>query len=348
MQKEKAMELIDRYVAEVGRHLPPRQRADIEAELRSLLMDSLEARSQGEPAQKDVISLLLEFGHPQKVAYSYWPEGQYLIGPSLYPLFRMVAGIALLVVVIVQLVLLGVAVVFQPEALPVRGFLDDFVPTIVSVFGWVVLGFALMQRLNIRPKIGEEDWDPFNLPPIENPEPFSQVGTVIEIAMGLVLIVLLAMLPEQLPQVLPAGVQVYISPVLIQYLPLLVLSIALGVGLNVILLWRGKWETGTRLAKIVLNLFGIGVLALLISGHTAWLVEHNAAGFLTAIQRLPESGQFSPTDTQILSMQLYRMVFIVALLATLVDTIQVGWRLIKSMFEHSSVPTYPSGTPSAG
>jgi len=166
--------------------------------------------------------------------------------------------------------------------------------------------------------------------------------------MGLVFVVLLSMLPEQLPQVLPTNMQVYISPILVQFLPLLVLSIVLGVGLNVILLWRGKWETGTRLAKIALNLFGIGVLALLISAHNAWLVEHNAAGFFTAIQRLPESGQFNPADTQIFSMQIYRMVFIVALLATLVDTAQIGWRLIKSLFERSSVPSFPSGTPSAG
>lgn len=342
------MELIDRYVAEVGRHLPPRQRADIEAELRSLLVDSLEARTEGQPTQKDVVGLLQEFGAPRKIAASYWPEGQYLIGPSLYPLFRMVAGIVLLVVVIVQLVLLGVALVFRPEALPVRGFVDDFVPTIVSGFGWVVLAFAIMQRLNVRPKTDEEGWDPLSLPPAQDLEPFSRVGTGIEIALGLVFVVLLSMLPEQLPQMLPANVQVYISPILVQYLPLLVLSVVLGVGLNVILLWRGKWETSTRLAKMFLNLFGIAILALLISTHNAWLVEHNAAGFFTAIQRLPESGQFSSADTQILSMQLYRMVFIIALLATLVDTVRIGWHLVKSLFERSGAPSYPSGTTSAG
>jgi len=342
------MELIDRYVAEVGRHLPFRQRADIEAELRSSLIDSLEARTQNQPTNQDIIDLLQEFGPPQKVAASYWPEGQYLIGPNLYPLFRMVAGIALLVVVIVQLVLLGVALVFRPEALPVGGFVDDFVPTIVSVFGWVVLAFAIMQRMNLRPKIDEDDWDPRDLPPTQELEPISRTGTAIEIAMGMGFVVLLSMLPEQLPQVLPPGIQVYISPILVQYLPLLVLSIVLGVGLNVILLWRGKWETSARLAKIALNLFGIGILALLINSHNTWLVEHNSAGFLAAIQRLPESGQFSPTDTQILSMQIYRMVFIIALLATLVDTIQIGWRLIKSLFERSSVPTYPSSSSSAG
>jgi len=343
------MELIDRYVAEVGRHLPARKRADIEAELRSSLIDNLEARSQGEPSQQDVVELLQEFGSPQKIAASYWPEGQYLIGPGLYPLFRMVVGIALLVVVILQLVLLGVALVFRPESLPIWGFLDDFVPTIVSVFGWVVLAFALMQRLGVHPQIEEERWDPRDLPPAQDPEPFSRVGTGIEIALGLVVIVLLSVLPQQLPQVLPSWIQIYISPVLLQYLPLLVFSVVLGVGLNVILLVRGKWETGTRLAKIALNLFGIAILALLIDGHTTWLVEHNAAGFFTSIRRLEQAGQINTQATEIVAMQVYRMVFIVALLGTLVDTLRIGWWLVKHLFGSSGEPSYPSsGATSAG
>jgi hypothetical protein len=343
------MELIDRYVAEVGRHLPARKRADIEAELRSSLIDNMEARSQGEPTQQDVVELLQEVGPPQKMAASYWPEGQYLIGPGLYPLFRMVVGIALLVVIIVQLVLLGVALVFRPESLPVAGFLDDFVPTIVSVFGWVVLAFAVMQRLGVRPQIEEERWDPRDLPPAQDIEPFSPVGTGVEIGLGLVVIVLLTLLPQQLPQVLPPSVQIYISPVLLQYLPLLVLSVVLGVGLNVILLVRGKWETGTQVAKIVLNLFGIGILALLINGHTTWLVEHNAAGFFTAIERLPQGGQINTQAAEIVAMQVYRMVFIVALFGTVIDTLRIGWRLAKHLIGRSGAPSYPSsGATSTG
>ena len=76
------MELIDRYVYDVGRYLPRKNRADIQAELRSLLMDTLESRVKGEPSEEDVVALLKEFGPPEKVAASYWPEGQYLIGPT--------------------------------------------------------------------------------------------------------------------------------------------------------------------------------------------------------------------------------------------------------------------------
>lgn len=63
------MELIERYVHEVGRRLPKKQRADVEAELRSLLMDALEARAgaapaAGAPSEADQAAVLVEFGPP--------------------------------------------------------------------------------------------------------------------------------------------------------------------------------------------------------------------------------------------------------------------------------------------
>jgi len=38
--------LIDNYVSEVGRRLPRKTRSDIEAEIRSILQDMLDERSQ--------------------------------------------------------------------------------------------------------------------------------------------------------------------------------------------------------------------------------------------------------------------------------------------------------------
>jgi hypothetical protein len=112
------MNIIDRYINAVGRHLPNKNKADIQNELRSTLMDALEARHGKETTEEQAATLLKEFGHPEKVAGSYWPEGRYLIGPRLYPLFRMVVGISITVFVIVQLVVYSVAVIFNRESLP--------------------------------------------------------------------------------------------------------------------------------------------------------------------------------------------------------------------------------------
>ena len=68
------MNLIDRYITEVGKHLPRKNRQDIQRELRSTLEDMLADRSEasGQPVDEAMtIALLKEYGSPQKVAASY-------------------------------------------------------------------------------------------------------------------------------------------------------------------------------------------------------------------------------------------------------------------------------------
>jgi len=84
------MNLIDRYIHEVGRFLPRKKRGSIQAELRSSVVDTLEDRYGPEADQDQVEEILLEFGKPRDVASSYHPRGQYLVGPGLFPLFQMV------------------------------------------------------------------------------------------------------------------------------------------------------------------------------------------------------------------------------------------------------------------
>ena len=87
------MDLIERYIAEVGRHLPRKQRVDVQTELRSLLQDMVEDRAQTKVEKADeeiVTAVLLEMGPPQKVAASYQSRPEYLIGPQLYPVYRFV------------------------------------------------------------------------------------------------------------------------------------------------------------------------------------------------------------------------------------------------------------------
>ena len=95
------MNLIDRYVSEVGKNLPLLNgREDIEKELKSTLEDMLEDRVQNSGRTRDEaleIEVLKEYGSPQKVASTYNPH-PYLIGPKLFPFFLFVLKIVLTVV----------------------------------------------------------------------------------------------------------------------------------------------------------------------------------------------------------------------------------------------------------
>ena len=106
------MNLIDRYIVEVGKHLPRKNRADIEAEIRSTLEDMLDERAQGSgPADEaTVLALLKEYGSPREVAATYKTH-QYLIGPRLFPIFETVIRIVLAVVAGASLIGLAVSVV---------------------------------------------------------------------------------------------------------------------------------------------------------------------------------------------------------------------------------------------
>jgi HAAS domain-containing protein len=79
------MNLIDRYIAEVGRHLPEKDRSDIEAEIRSMVEDMLDERSErrhqtGNPVDDKVITKILEqLGDPRLLAARYAPPKRYLI-----------------------------------------------------------------------------------------------------------------------------------------------------------------------------------------------------------------------------------------------------------------------------
>ena len=338
------MELIDRYVHEVGRHLPRKKRADITAELQSTLADTLENQVEGEPTQEDVELLLKEFGPPQRVAASYWPQGQYLIGPSLFPLFRMVVGIALIAFVVVQLVLFGIAVVFNQEILTFLDVLDIFSGLLNSVFmafGIIVIVFAILQYFEVKPEAEDEEWDPSQLPQIEDEETVNRGGRVAEITFSLVIVAILLFLPDKIGFVLNPWSEIILNPVIRTYIPLLIVSILLGVFVDVLLLWRGRWETGTRLAKIGTNLFSIYVLVVLLTGHNAWLAEQGAVGFLSFLDTLSESSFPNQESVLIIGMHGFRLAFSIALIVISIETIGLVYKLIKRLFVRPATISLP-------
>ena len=130
------MNLIDRYVAEVGKNLPQKNRSDIETELHSTLQDMLEERSREtrKPIDDELTAeILKEYGPPAKVAASYQPE-RYLIGPNLFPGFLTVIKVVLPIVAAIALVRLGITL-GQTEL------------TFENVFETVFLAFAELLNL---------------------------------------------------------------------------------------------------------------------------------------------------------------------------------------------------------
>ena len=159
------MDLIERYLAAVGRHLPPKQAPDIEGELREELLSRQEEREAalGRPlTRQDVEALLLEFGHPLVVAARY-REIRYLIGPEVYPFWLTTIRWTVIILAIVYVIVVAVAVMLGRSNLDILRIGSQ-----ISNVGWTIAGaitavFAAFERTGKASFL--RDWKPSRLPP---------------------------------------------------------------------------------------------------------------------------------------------------------------------------------------
>ncbi len=333
------MSLIDRYIQEVGQRLPRENRADIKAELRSLLIDSLEDRFGHEPSESEVEDFLIEFGQPREVAASYFPDGQYLIGPSLYPLFRMVAWIVVAAVLGAQMLAWGVAIFIAGEPFAVLEMLGSLLNSIPVSLGWLVLTFIILQRFDVQPDLEDETWDPQSLPKINEDEDLKRGELIFGLVFGILILVLVVFFPQWIGSVTAPGGKFYPNPVIIQYLGWIKISLLAGIGLNIYLLWQGRRSPVSRLVKIAENLFSIFVLALLVQGHTTWLAARGASGLFDALESI---SSITGGIWELVGMHAFRMAFGVALIVTVIETLVMFYRLVRGKIQTRTITVLPS------
>jgi hypothetical protein len=300
----------------------------------------LEDRAGLEPTEPEIVELLKEFGPPKVVAASYYPEGQYLIGPPLYSLFRLVAGIVLAAVLGAQVLALGIGYFIAQEPFSPLEAVVSLLNSIPAALGMLVIVFVILQWFEVDPETESEPWDPYSLPEISESETVSRGERVFDITMGIIILVILGFFPESIGFVTTLGSEFFTNPVISQYIGLITFSLLLGIGLDIYLLWQGRWGTITRIVKIAANLLSITILFLLVQGHTAWLAEHGASGFFTALEQLPDSIN---GGWQIIGMAAFRMAFGVALIITSLETLVMIFRLVRANLRSGFSPeTLPS------
>ena len=327
------MDLIDRYLHEVGRYLPPKQRDDIVTELRSLLEDTLENRAGDDASGEDIVAVLKEFGPPEKVAASYYPEGQYLIGPALFPTFRMVIGIAFLVLVVVHLVLVGVLVLFSGEYIAAIDVLGSFIGNSLIALSVIVIAFYVMQRFGIRTPTQDGEWDPRSLPEVKDEGSIKRGEVAVDIGFSVVLLVLLLFFQGRFAFMITPGTEVMsvFDPVVMQNLWLIVVALLVGIGVDMFLLWRGAWDTVTRLVKIGGNLLDLLVVGILIIGHQIWLTPHTGGSFLGYIEFLPNLANADAQTIQVVVVQSVQIALVVIFIVVAVETVSHVIRVVRSL-----------------
>ena len=288
--------LIDTYVSEVGRRLPKKTRADIEAEIRSILQDMLEERSQktGKPVDDEMtFEVLKAYGAPDKVAATYLGE-RYLIGPRLYPIFMMVLRITLTVIGV--LAAIGVGIALYQTTLNLQDILIALIKTIanfaasaMTVLGNVVLVFAIIEwalysagaKGEIKGLPKEKEWDPRSLTKLSPPNRVKMGETIVEIVGCFVVIAIFNFYPQiigftpSLNGVVGSGNWAVgfgnltfvplLSEAFFYFVPYMTLVWALTIILDIVLLRMGHWNAVTRICLIGLKIVNIIIVASMLA-----------------------------------------------------------------------------------
>lgn len=318
------MSLIDRYLHEVGRYLPRKKRGDIQAELRSSVVDTLEDRYGAEPPDEQVAELLKELGRPKEVAASYHPEGQYLVGPILYPLFRMVSSIVVVAVLGAQLLAWTIGMFVDGESYSFLEVVSSLVNSIPTSLGWVLITFMILRYFDAKPRLDEEPWDPTSLPEINPDEDLKRGEMIVGMVFGVLLLVLVTFFPQWIGFISAPQGKFYANPVILDYLPWIQISLVAGILLNIYLFWSGRLDWPGRIARLVLNIYNIAVLGLLVRGHNFWLAARSSSDLMAGLDAIEN------LNWQLVGMHAYRWGFVVALIVSAIEVLVTLYRLVRT------------------
>ena len=273
------MKLIELYLEEIRKQLPPHNREDILKEIQSTLMDTIEDRNPNpgaEPDTETVKAVLKEFGSPRKVASQYGAK-DYLVGPRMFPIYLRVLRIVLIVVAAFNAIGLIVAIVSN------TGFSTSFFEAILQIvgglitslftaFGVVTLSFLGIERAipdNMK-AIVDENWQPEDLLNEEDQEKIKVVDLAVEITASLIFITLINFFLDRVGiYYISEGSWVHtplLTDVFLRYVPWITAYNIIDIGLDLYLLRLGVWNKIASVIKVLNNAFKIAVTYAIIVG----------------------------------------------------------------------------------
>lgn len=276
--------LVERYLYDVTRRLPEKQRKDIEEELRTLIEDMMEEREQeGENPESIPEKVLEELGDPAKLAAKYRGESDRLIGGEYYVLYCQILKIVLFGVGIGMGVSFLLSVCFSFSAaspndwihLMTESFIDlGAIPAaILEVFGLVTLIFWIMEKNQVKLK-EQGAWNTSKLPQIPYEKAVIKRGdSMVGIIFGVLFIALFVCASENLGVwIKDAGGQMVVVPLFNmalwhRTLPLMVVSFSLGIIVDFVKLLVGHYNFFVMWVNIVCNAVSMAIAVILLKGN---------------------------------------------------------------------------------
>ena len=261
------MELLDRYLGAIEFWLPKRQRQDILAELSEDLRSQIEEKETElgrklEDAEAEAI--LKRCGSPLAVASRYRPQ-QYLIGPTLFPIYRFVLAVLLIGCVVPRFLIWLAFLLVDPGH---RGYLhmENLGVTVLYFTFFTTLAFAIAERSGVKLE-ALNPWNPRKLPPARDPNRILRFGSLLEIAAALVFNVWFVSLFRPRPVIDLYGAQLTLAPEWKIFFWSFLLLAAANIAIAGVNLFRPYWTRLRASLRLVADGLGAGLFCGLLKAQ---------------------------------------------------------------------------------
>ncbi len=187
--------LIDRYVYDVTRRLPEKERSEVDKELRANVYDMLPE----EAGEEEIKRVLYQLGSPARLAEQYRQDPRYLISPAVYGDYVRTLK---WVLPLVGCIMLGLGVILGiVEAMGEGNWLrSDVIASVLSegfsmglssavqVLLWTTIGFVIADRAGAKESGGEKQWKVEELAeiPVEHKGGIPLSDCIVELALTVV------------------------------------------------------------------------------------------------------------------------------------------------------------------
>ena len=296
------MELLDRYLQAVRKHLPWQRQDDIIAELRANLEAQLEDKEAalGRPLTKDESEeWLKQIGSPLQVAARYQRQ-QYLIGPAIFPTYSFILKLVLTWATVIYAIAnaVTIAVGNQGAEAVLRAALR--LPWIWLINAAIVtLIFVAIEQLRVHfpekfhalgpitaPMAAQ--WSPLDLPPVgagngDWAKPRSFTRALLEVFAGCLFLAYVLLVPHYPFLLLGPGawylkaLPYQLAPVWWTFYWLVVCLNSFDLAWKIVNLARGAWQRpknrARHLAMHTLSLIPLSVL-LAAPNHALFLLKN--------------------------------------------------------------------------
>ncbi|MDR1706055.1 MAG: hypothetical protein LBS19_15420 [Clostridiales bacterium] len=269
-------QLIERYIYDVTRRLPEREREEVRLELMSSISDMLPENPDGQA----VAAVLTELGAPSKLAEKYRQEPRYLISPRMYDLYLSVLKKVTVVMGIVFMCVAVIDEVLSTRVSSENGFIIDIISHMISggVEGalqgafWVTLGFAIADR-----SVNAREWSLKNLPKLPGSaargrtgNQMSRAGIITSIALTVLFTSLLVLaIRFNLPVFVfvSKGVEI-ISPfsqaAIDRSIPFIIIIAAISMAVSCFKLFQARWSWMICAAVAAQNVIMAAILSYIV------------------------------------------------------------------------------------